>query len=294
MDEAQDKDNKTDSAAFDWKNKKGFVPDERLSLRIDVKEANRHQAKEGKSKLSELSPAMKSLRKKVRNSYDEEEDDASMDEDVLRSLRELQINMDDASNNDTSLLNALSPNERRIIDQRNTIETVRHEENAGKQNALEQSDTLARKAGISKMSTEEMTSQIQDAIYNPRRLRLESLEKNIAKKVGIKGEITQHNVGNVVKGVKKINETTNNHKVKKIKMSDANTVGKKNLSKNATAELILQKSGQSARLSEIKMKTSMAKQNPDKAKNVKKSKRSYSAEMKELLKASLKKNGAVR
>ena len=24
MDEAQDKDNKTDSAAFDWKNKKGF------------------------------------------------------------------------------------------------------------------------------------------------------------------------------------------------------------------------------------------------------------------------------
>ena len=70
---------------------------------------------------------MKSLRKKVRNSYDEEEDDASMDEDVLRSLRELQINMDDASNNDTSLLNALSPNERRIIDQRNTIETVIHE-----------------------------------------------------------------------------------------------------------------------------------------------------------------------
>ena len=77
-------------------------------------------------------------------------------------------------------------------------------------------------------------------------------------------------------------------------MSDANTVGKKNLSKNATAELILQKSGQSARLSEIKMKTSMAKQNPDKTKNVKKSNRSYSAEMKELLKASLKKNGEVR
>ena len=61
-------------------------------------------------------------------------------------------------------------------------------------------------------------------------------------------------------------------------MNDAAKVGKKNMSKNATAELILQKSGQTARLTEIKMKTAYAKKEPDS----KKTKRSYSAEMKKL------------
>ena len=43
----------TAKAAFDW-NKKGFVPSERLSLRIDAQEANRYQAKNSKAKLGDL------------------------------------------------------------------------------------------------------------------------------------------------------------------------------------------------------------------------------------------------
>lgn len=287
MDETQE--NKTDNAGLDW-NKKGSVPAERLSLRIDAQEANRYQAKEGKAKLSELSPAMKSLRKRVRNRYDEEEDDGTMDEDALRAFFELQLSADDASNNDNSLVSALSPAERGRIEQRNHTETVRQEEYAGKMNALQQSDTLSNRAGISRMSTAEMTMQMQDAIYNPRRLRLESLEKNITEKVGIKGKITQREVGQVVEGIKKINKTTNNRKVNQIKMSDARDVGKKNLSKNATAELILKKSGQTARLTEIKMRNIKA----EKDKDAPKPKRSYAAEMKKLLQASLQKNGEVR
>ncbi|MDO4161501.1 MAG: hypothetical protein Q4D80_00655 [Pseudomonadota bacterium] len=287
MDETQE--NKTDNAGLDW-NKKGSVPAERLSLRIDAQEANRYQAKEGKAKLSELSPAMKSLRKRVRNRYDEEEDDGTMDEDALRAFFELQLSADDASNNDNSLVSALSPAERGRVEQRNHTETVRQEEYAGKMNALQQSDTLSNRAGISRMSTAEMTMQMQDAIYNPRRLRLESLEKNITEKVGIKGKITQREVGQVVEGIKKINKTTNNRKVNQIKMSDARDVGKKNLSKNATAELILKKSGQTARLTEIKMRNIKA----EKDKDAPKPKRSYAAEMKKLLQASLQKNGEVR
>lgn len=290
MDETQTE-TKKNKAAPDW-NKKGTVPDERLSLRIDAQEANRYQAKAGKSKLGDLSPSLKSMRKKIRNPFDEEEDDndGAMDDETLRILRELELNANDASNNDTTLLNAVSPAERRFIDQRSTIETTRREENAGKQNALEQADTLSRRAGISKMTTQEMTNSMQDAIYNPRRLREQSFEENVAKKVGLKGHITKHNTGEVVKGVKKITETSNRKKVKGMTMNDAAKVGKKNMSKNATAELILQKSGQTARLTEIKMKTAYAKKEPDS----KKTKRSYSAEMKKLLKASLQKNGEVR
>ena len=288
MDEAQTGTNKT---VLDW-NKKGSVPDERLSLRIDAQEANRYQAKAGKAKLGELSPSLKSLRKKVRNPFDEEEDDndGTMDEEAIRVLRELEMNANDASNNDTTLLNSLTSSERHFIDQRSNIANQRMEENAGKLNALQQSDTLSLKAGITKMTNDDYANRMQDAIYNPRRLREQSFEENVAKKVGLKGHITKHNTGAVVKGVKKINETTNRKKVKGLTMDDAAKVGKQKMSKNATAELILKKSGQTARLTEIKMKTAASRKNADS----KKPKRSYSAEMKKLLKASLQKNGAVR
>ncbi len=121
-------------------------------------------------------------------------------------------------------------------------------------------------------------------------MREQSFEENIAKKVGLKGHITKHNTGEIVRGVKKITETTNRKKVKGLTMDDAAKVGKRKMSKNATAEMILKKSGQTARLTEIKMKTAAAQKNQDSQKP----KRSYSAEMKKLLKASLQKNGAVR
>lgn len=280
-----------DKTALDW-NKKGFVPAERLSLRIDAQEANRYQAKAGKAKLGDLSPALKSLRKKVRNPFDDDEDDndGAPDEEIFRMLRELEQNANDASNNDTTLLNALSPAEKHFIDQRSTIENNRMEDNAGKLNAMQQADTLSRKAGISKMTNDDYMNNMQEAIYNPRRLREQTFEENIAKKVGLKGHITKHNTGEVVKGVKKITETTKNKKVKGMSFDDAAKVGKKNMSKNATAELILQKSGQTARLTEIKMKTQIKSKEPD----AKAPKRSYSAEMKKLLQESLRKNGEVR
>lgn len=281
----------TDKTVLDW-NKKGFVPAERLSLRIDAQEANRYQAKAGKAKLGDLSPALKSLRKKVRNPFDDDEDDndGAPDEEIFRMLRELEQNANDASNNDTTLLNALSPAEKHFIDQRSTIENNRMEDNAGKLNAMQQADTLSRKAGISKMTNDDYMNNMQEAIYNPRRLREQTFEENIAKKVGLKGHITKHNTGEVVKGVKKIIETTKNKKVKGMSFDDAAKVGKKNMSKNATAELILQKSGQTARLTEIKMKTQIKSKEPD----AKAPKRSYSAEMKKLLQESLRKNGEVR
>lgn len=280
-----------DKTALDW-TKKGFVPAERLSLRIDAQEANRYQAKAGKAKLGDLSPALKSLRKKVRNPFNEDEDDndGAPDDEVFRMLRELEQNANDASNNDTTLLNALSPAEKHFIDQRSTIENNRMEDNAGKLNAMQQADTLSRKAGISKMTNDDYMNHMQEAIYNPRRLREQTFEENVAKKVGLKGHVTKHNTGEVVKGVKKITETTKNKKVKGMSFDDAAKVGKKNMSKNATAELILQKSGQTARLSEIKMKSQVKRKEPD----AKAPKRSYSAEMKKLLQESLRKNGEVR
>ena len=278
------------SPHLDWKkNKKGFDDSERMTLRIDAQEAMKYQAEKGKAKIGELTPALKKLRKQVRDSYDEV-DEGGIDDEVILALQQLQINVVDASNGDNTLLNALSPNERRQIDQRTNLEISRHEQNAGKLNALLQSERLSREAGLSKMSASDFANKMQDAIYNPRRVKLQALEKNISKKIGIKGEINKKNVNKVVRGVKEIKETSENKKVKNISTKDAKIVGKKNTSKNATAEMILRKSGQTARLTEIKMK----KTSPEQIKDGENVKRSYSKEMKELLKESLRKNDKVR
>ena len=309
-------DDETPASKPDWKKKK-VGDDERLTLRIDAIEADKYQARKNKMQTStkRAKPTNK-ISKKVKQLYEDDEDeDDGMDEDVVRSFRELRMNQSDASNSDTTLIDALAPSEKRMVEQRTNIEITRHQENAGRLNAMEQADTLARKAGIRKTNDSERTEKMQDAIYNPKRIRVESLEKNIAKQIGLKGEVKFHTEGKVVEGVKELKKMTDNHKVKNIKMQDMPDLGKKMLTENEKAELILRKSGQTAKLSEIKkqsaygLKPKEAMKNPtvnkknfelnapqaqkDKQQD-KDNNKTYSQKLKSLLQESLRKNNKVR
>ena len=309
-------DNEAPTGKPDWKKKK-VGDDERLTLRIDAIEADKYQARKNKmqSSTKRAKPNNK-ISKKVKQLYDDEEDeDDGMDEDVVRSFRELRMNQSDASNSDTTLIDALAPSEKRMVEQRTNIEITRHQENAGRLNAIEQADTLARKAGIRKTNDSERTEKMQDAVYNPKRIRAESLEKNIAKQIGLKGEIKFYTEGKVVEGVKELKKMTDNHKVKNVKMQDMKDFGKKTLTENEKAELILRKSGQTAKLSEIKkqsaygLKPKEAIKNPHVSKKDfeldapqaqkdkqqdKDNNKTYSQKLKSLLQESLRKNNKVR
>lgn len=291
--EEKDEEKKKNKKAKLQSNKQGFDDSERMTLKINVQEAMQYEAEKGKKKVGSLPKNLKKIKKKVRDSYDEEEEDG-IDEDVIRSLRELQINQTDASNGDNSLINSLNEQERRQIMQSTNIEITRHEENAGKSNALEQADTNLRKATLRKMTTQEFMNEMNEAIYNPSRTRREAMEHGIAKQMGIKGKIEKHHEGKVVEGVKRVKELSGNRKVKTLKMKDVDQVGKKKLNQNQTAELILKKSGQTARLSEIKRQCksdNMPSNNKDKSKQ--QPKKSYAKEMKELLRQSLRKNDKI-
>lgn len=269
--------------------KKGFDDSERMTLKINVQEALQYEAEKGKKKIGNLPKGLKKIKKKVRDSYDEDEEEG-MDEDVIRSLRELQRHQTDASIGDNSLINALNDQERLQIFQAKNIEITRHEENAGKQNALEQADTNLRKASLRKMNTQEFMNEMNDAIYNPSRLRREAMEHSVAKQMGIKGEIKKHHEGHVVEGIKRVKELSGDRKVKSINMKDVQKIGKTKMNQNQTAELILKKSGQTARLSEIKRQTQTSMGSKEKGQQPKKS---YAKEMKELLRQSLQKNEKI-
>ena len=280
------------------KTKKSFDDSERLTLRIDAMEADKYQAKKNKKSSNSLPKNNKKKKTKVRQLEDEgDEDEDLMDHDVIRSLRQLQINQNDASNADTSLINVLFENEKKQIMQNTNIEIARHQENAGRQNALEQTDTLLRKATLHKMNTREFMNEMKEAVYNPSKLRREAMQDQIAKQMGIKGKIEKRTEGNIVEGIKKVKKLSGNRQVSQLKMEDVNRVGKQKMNQNQTAELILQKSGQTARLAEIKRGKDLPNtinNSEGKNKTKKKGGKSYAAQMKDLLKESLQKNSKVR
>ena len=298
----------------DWKKKK-VGDDERLTLRIDAIEADKWQAKRNKMQPEIKRTKTGKISKKVRQLYDDDENDDDDDfRDMEHSFRLLRLQQKDVSNGDSSLLDALAPSERRMVEQRAITASMRQEEKAGRLNAIEQADTLARRAGLNRSSTADNNKQMNEAIYNPRRIRLNSLEGTIAKQTGIKGDIKPRTEGKVADGVKQIKVTADNHKVKDLKTKDAKEVRDRNLTQNQTAELILRKSGQTAKLSEIKkqniyngktvseqkntesrpkkeFETSVAEQSAKKDKQ--QEQKPYGEQIKKLLKDSLKqKNGS--
>lgn len=287
------KDEKKEKAATLKKKtaKQGFDDSERLTLKINVREATRYDAIRDKKTHQKSKKNVKKVPKNVYKNYEEDEDEDGVDKDVLRSLQELQINQNDASNGDTSLINALFPDEKRQIEQSTNIEITRREQDAGRQDALERTDKMLRQAGMAKMTTQEFMDQMTDALYEPAHLKRVALENQLEKKVGIKGQITARNEASVVRGVRKINEVTENRRVDKVTTKDATRVGRKNLSNNQTAELILEKSGQKVKLEEIK-KQSLLPNKKDSDNKTKKT--SYSKEMKELLRSALQKKDKVR
>lgn len=303
----KDDDDEGSAAKPEWKKKK-IGEDERLTLRIDALEAEKYQSKKNKVQTSQKKNAFK-ISKKVRQAYDEEEDENEEINDIaIRSLHELQINQNDASNGDMSLINALAPHEKQQIEQSTTLEVARNEQNAGKLNAIQQADKLARQAGLSKMAKSEHVQYMQNAIYNPSRIREQALEKNIRNKTGIKGEIKgKAEEKTAVKGIQKVKEVSDNRKVRPLELKDVKKLGKNNASQIQTAELILKKSGQTAKLEDLRLKHGRQTQEQDlskispqqeeskeKTKSEKKNDRTYAEQMKALLKESLRHSDKVR
>ena len=172
---SDDDDDSGAAAKPEWKKKK-VEDDERLTLRIDAIEADKYQARKNKmeTSLKRTKPAKNSTKVKQMYDDDEDEDDGLDEQHIIRSFRELRLNQSDASNSDTTLIDALAPHEKVMIEQRTNIEVTRQQEHAGRLNAMEQANTLARRAGIEKISEAKKTKtckrlSITRSVFAPKR-----------------------------------------------------------------------------------------------------------------------------
>ncbi len=129
---------------IEWK-KSGIDKHERLTLKINVREANLYQAgkkndlkgKKGLQAVKETPKGFKKVRRKIRDSMDEdEEDDDYILVPVFEDMRE------------SSLMRALSEEEKKILQQNENINAVRMQENAGKEAAIARAEKVIMQAGL--------------------------------------------------------------------------------------------------------------------------------------------------
>lgn len=229
-----------DEAVFDWK-KNGFDKHERLSLRINAKEADNYNARKKNQPLKgsrpeKLAAGLKKIRKKIREVYDDEEDDEEND----TIFAPIQY----AKEEDNPLLNALNEDEKRLFYQKQNIENVNKLQSAGKMEALHIANNLARESGLKDISRKAVARGMQEATFRPEEMQDKVIKKEVSGKLGIKGKIEDGKIISAARGIKKIEQMGGKEAAKNLDMRDVVKAGEEKLDEIKLAELILEKSGQ--------------------------------------------------
>lgn len=229
-----------DEAVFDWK-KNGFDKHERLSLRINAKEADNYNARKKNQPLKgsrpeKLAAGLKKIRKKIREVYDDEEDDEEND----TIFAPIQY----AKEEDNPLLNALNEDEKRLFYQKQNIENVNKLQSAGKMEALHIANNLARESGLKEISRKAVARGMQEATFRPEEMQEKVIKKEVSGKLGIKGKIEDGKIISAARGIKKIEQMGGKEATKNLDMRDVVKAGEEKLDEIKLAELILEKSGQ--------------------------------------------------
>ena len=168
---------------IEWK-KSGFGTTEKLSLKINAREAIKYNAK-NKNVIqtnNPLTPAdlpagLKKIRKKIKDVFDEDEDE---DEIIIAApVQSLQES--------NSLYNALNDEEKKILKQQETLQNIKMQQDAGKLEALSLAAHTLQEKGVEGLSQQTVARVMQDAA--PMNKSLENLvKKDLVKGLKLKDE----------------------------------------------------------------------------------------------------------
>ncbi len=263
---------------IEWK-KNNSDPSERLSLRINNKEAAKYKAKKKSvlkapvpSVAENLPKGLKKIRKKVRtldvrSEYDDdEEEDFQYVPDSLEQL-----------NQANSLMNALNEEEKKLLHHQEELQNMNMQRMAGKMEALATAAHMVKQAGISDFEKNMILRNQQS--NEP----LEKITKNAVKdvlgekeKLGSK-KIPEGKVIQTLRGVKRVKNIAGTKGLEGLSLDALLKAGEKDISdedlakiaakeNNAVAKKILEKSGQDIK----KRRKKDIKDIPDKTKGSKK------------------------
>lgn len=229
---------------IDWEQKKGVADQTRASRRIDAKKIakaefkDRNNFKTTKPSIKNLTPGLKKLRNKIRDPYDDEEDE---DENEVVFCFSLE-------GENSSLYNALRDDEKSKLQAKKVLDNQKMQQSAGKMEAIMMADKMSKKLGLKGLNKKVINNNMQSVALSSETFSM-ATKQNVAAKTKIKTEnLSAKDTTNMVQGLKKMQQVSlsdnkfESDALKSMKVDDLIEIGKAR-DEHKTAEMILEKSG---------------------------------------------------
>lgn len=231
-------------ANIEWEQKKDFSDKTRQSRKIDLKKALAAEAKDRNNFKSrtrspkDLPKGLKKLRTKIKEVYDDDEDEE--ENEVI-----FHFSLEDGN---SSLINALKDDEKSAFLFNKTLENQKMQQTAGKMEAILMADQMSKKLGLNGLKKKVVHDNIQDVALNSETFD-KAIKQNIAAKTKVKaGNLSSAETKEMVKGLKKMKQAAaasnqiDTKLAEKMKADELVQIGKSHDEKK-TAKMILEKSG---------------------------------------------------
>lgn len=239
-------DNETISSNIEWKKNKGFGATEKVSRRVDKEKTMEQEAKAKKPVIlnnapmpmpNELPKGIKKLRNKIKDVYDEDEEEGEF----------YTFLSNDGS---SSLLNALYDDERKQLGlQEKTINNQKMQQDAGRMEALRMANKISRELGFNNLDKKIVSKNMQDPLINNRDFE-KILKDDVLSKAKISSrQLSKGETISLLRGIKRIKKVAMLGKdadvraIEGMKIDDIIKAGEKGTDENKVAEIILKKSG---------------------------------------------------
>jgi len=224
---------------IDW-NKKSGEDSSRISKRMQQRDKLKDSASTTNDSSAKFPPRaigvpLLRLRKKIKEVYDEE------DEDDYTPLFNINLIGEEEE------LPAKSQK-----DADNTLSITKQQQLTGKLNVIMDTALIAEEAGLSAKLTAKDENQAGSAEYDLKKLRRKMLREKVEKPLGLKGELPEKNLTKAAKGLKKAKKALPEGALEDFPAANAEDLIE--LDKEDMAKLILKKSGRRGpkkKLSEI-------------------------------------------
>ena len=255
---------------IEWK-KTGFDFNERVTLKTNVRKAVEYEAKNKNSGLkknyvpnpAELPKGIKKIRKKIKDVWDDEEEDEN-------DYQIVAINSHDEHN--MSLMNALQTDEKKFLKQNEEIQTINILQQTERNQQIANADKMSRDSGLKGLDKSVLSENSQN-IGIGEDLTKDAVAGQIARSFKYKGaKLPASDAKKLINGIKKIQQAGGKEALSGMKLKDVLEAGNKSTSKQAIVKKMLEKSGRiKNKSSKIKVqKNDLQLKNADLAKRLEK------------------------
>lgn len=224
---------------IEWK-KSGFESSEKVSRRINEQKAAQYDAykRNGAQKISALTPTelpqnLNKLRKKIRDAYDEEDEE---EDDYLPTPPSALFN--------TSLVGALSADEKQNLAEKETLKTMDMQQKALQMSVLDAVEKFSRSAGLGGVK-KQTTAMALTAVGAPDKLLEKAVNFDIAQRFKTRGHpVKAGDVNAFFRGIKRIEAISGGKTILRgMNVKDIIRAGETKSSDSKVNKIVLKKSG---------------------------------------------------